>query len=118
MTLILCPIIQVLEEANPFMVRVISANAFSVGRCIRADHELVVVGAIDYNHRGFSSRPATLNETPLENSNCTFCGTCVSVCPTGALAAKNGSLQPEHRKRNPSPSADSAARDAPYLWNG
>jgi formate dehydrogenase alpha subunit len=26
---------------------------------------------------------------PLEKSNCTFCGTCVSICPTGALVTKN-----------------------------
>jgi formate dehydrogenase alpha subunit len=25
----------------------------------------------------------------LEQSNCTFCGTCVSLCPTGALSTKN-----------------------------
>ena len=79
------------ENLNPFITRDLS-KCILCGKCIRADHELVVIGAIDYNHRGFSSRPATLNETPLENSNCTFCGTCVSVCPTGALAAKNGSL--------------------------
>lgn len=76
------------EQMNPFIIRDLS-KCILCGKCIRADHELVVVGAIDYNHRGFRSRPATLNETPLENSNCTFCGTCVSVCPTGALAAKN-----------------------------
>ena len=76
------------EQLNPFIIRDLS-KCILCGKCIRADHELVVIGAIDYNHRGFSSRPATLNETPLENSNCTFCGTCVSVCPTGALAAKN-----------------------------
>jgi formate dehydrogenase alpha subunit len=47
------------------------------------------VGAIDYNLRGFPSRPATVHEQGLEQSNCTFCGTCVSMCPTGALSAKN-----------------------------
>jgi formate dehydrogenase alpha subunit len=56
---------------------------------VRADHELVVVGAIDYHLRGFKSRPRTVHEMPLEKSNCTFCGTCVSICPTGALVTKN-----------------------------
>jgi formate dehydrogenase alpha subunit len=76
------------EEANPFIIRDLS-KCILCGKCIRADHELVVVGAIDYNLRGFSSRPATAHELGLEQSNCTFCGTCVSMCPTGALSAKN-----------------------------
>ncbi len=77
-----------LEEANPFIIRDLS-KCILCGKCVRADHELVVVGAIDYNLRGFKSRPATVHEMPLEKSNCTFCGTCVSLCPTGALSVKN-----------------------------
>ncbi len=77
-----------LVEANPFIIRDLS-KCILCGKCIRADHELVVVGAIDYNVRGFKSRPATVHEMPLEKSSCTFCGTCVSMCPTGALSAKN-----------------------------
>lgn len=76
------------EEANPFIIRDLS-KCILCGKCIRADHELVAVGAIDYNLRGFRSRPATVHELGLEQSNCTFCGTCVSMCPTGALSTKN-----------------------------
>ena len=79
-----------LEQANPFIIRDLS-KCILCGKCIRSDHELVVVGAIDYNLRGFYSRPATAHETGLEGSNCTFCGTCVSMCPTGALSTKNSS---------------------------
>ncbi|MFH1624104.1 MAG: molybdopterin-dependent oxidoreductase [Pseudomonadota bacterium] len=77
-----------LEQANPFIVRDLS-KCILCGKCIRADHELVVVGAIDYNLRGFKSRPATVHDVGLEHSTCTFCGTCVSLCPTGALAPSN-----------------------------
>ncbi len=77
-----------LEQANPFIIRDLS-KCILCGKCIRADHELVAVGAIDYNLRGFDSRPATVHEQGLEGSNCTFCGTCVSMCPTGALSAKS-----------------------------
>lgn len=76
-----------IEQANPFIVRDLS-KCILCGKCIRADHELVLAGAIDYNLRGFKSRPATLYDLPLEGSNCTFCGTCVSICPTGALSPK------------------------------
>jgi len=86
-----------LEQANPFIIRDLS-KCILCGKCIRADHELVVVGAIDYNLRGFESRPATAHELGLEQSNCTFCGTCVSLCPTGALSTKNTRFvgSPEH----------------------
>jgi formate dehydrogenase alpha subunit len=86
-----------LEQANPFIIRDLS-KCILCGKCIRSDHELVVVGAIDYNLRGFQSRPATAHETGLEGSICTFCGTCVSMCPTGALSTKNSSYvgNPEH----------------------
>ena len=77
-----------LEQANPFIIRDLS-KCILCGKCIRADHELVVVGAIDYNMRGFGSRPATVHDLSLEQSICTFCGTCVSLCPTGALSIKN-----------------------------
>ena len=76
------------EELNPFIIRDLS-KCILCGKCIRADHELVNAYAIDYNNRGFLSRPATVHETPLEKSICTFCGTCVSMCPTGALSVKN-----------------------------
>ena len=77
----------VIEEVNPFIERDLS-KCIMCGKCIRADQELVVEGAIDYINRGTAVRPATLNDTPLEKSECTFCGTCVAVCPTGAIMEK------------------------------
>ena len=77
----------VIQEVNPFIERDLS-KCILCAKCIRADQELVVEGAIDYIERGFSSKPATLNDMPLEKSECTFCGTCVSACPTGALMEK------------------------------
>jgi len=76
-----------LEDANPFIVRDLT-KCILCGRCIRADRELVVVGAIDVHHRGIEARPSTLHGRPLEESSCTFCGTCVSMCPTGALRTR------------------------------
>ncbi len=81
------PQIAAIEEVNPFIERDMT-KCILCARCIRACLELVVEGAIDYFQRGFITRPATLNNLPLETSECTFCGTCVSMCPTGALAEK------------------------------
>jgi len=81
------PKLDTIEEVNPFIERDLS-KCILCAKCIRADHELVVEGAIDYIDRGFAVKPATLNDTPLEKSECTFCGTCVALCPTGALMEK------------------------------
>jgi formate dehydrogenase alpha subunit len=75
------------QEVNPFILRDLS-KCILCAKCIRADHELVVEGAIDYIDRGFEARPATLTDGPLEVSECTFCGTCVELCPTGALSER------------------------------
>lgn len=76
-----------LIDVNPFIERDLS-KCILCAKCIRADHELVVEGAIDYLNRGFPSKPATVGDLPLEVSECTFCGTCVAVCPTAALSEK------------------------------
>lgn len=81
------PQYDVIEEVNPFIERDLS-KCIMCGKCIRVDQELVVEGAIDYIDRGSLVKAATLNDMPLEKSECTFCGTCVAVCPTGALMEK------------------------------
>lgn len=82
------PQLTTIAEVNPFIERDMS-KCILCAKCIRADQELVVIGAIDYFQRGFVTKPATLNDLPLELSECTFCGTCVAMCPTGALMEKD-----------------------------
>jgi len=81
------PQMAAIEDVNPFLERDLS-KCILCAKCIRACQELVVEGAIDYFRRGFAAIPATLSNGPLENSECTFCGTCVALCPTGALSEK------------------------------
>ncbi len=81
------PQMSTIEEVNPFLERDLS-KCILCARCIRACQDLVVEGAVDYFQRGFATIPATLGGTPLENSECTFCGTCAALCPTGALMEK------------------------------
>jgi formate dehydrogenase alpha subunit len=82
------PLMASIEEVNPFLQRDLS-KCILCAKCIRACQELVVEGAIDYFRRGFTAIPATLGNVPLEESECTFCGTCVALCPTGALMEKD-----------------------------
>ncbi|MEW6183068.1 MAG: molybdopterin-dependent oxidoreductase [Bacillota bacterium] len=78
------PLAATINDANPFIKRDLS-KCILCAKCIRACQELVVEGAVDYFRRGFTARPATTGDAPLEESECTFCGTCVAMCPTGAL---------------------------------
>jgi formate dehydrogenase (NADP+) alpha subunit len=73
-----------MQDFNPFFKRDMS-KCILCGKCIRGDQELVVEGVLEYSHRGFPSRPTTFQNLPLEKAGCTFCGTCLSLCPTGAL---------------------------------
>lgn len=79
------------QDLNPFLSRDLS-KCIMCAKCIRVDQEVVVEGVIDYNFRGFDAHPATLFDRPLEAAKCTFCGSCLTVCPTGAIAEK-------HKKR-------------------
>lgn len=51
------------------------------GRCVSACKEIEGVSAIDFQNRGFKTVIGTAFDRPLE---CSFCGGCVAVCPTGA----------------------------------
>ncbi len=78
----------IIQEINPFIQRDLS-KCVLCARCIRACQEMVVEGVLDYFQRGFKAKPTTFADLPLEVSGCTFCGTCVALCPTGALMEKD-----------------------------
>lgn len=58
-------------------------------RCETMCNEVQTVGVLSGINRGFNSVVAPAFEMPLEDSVCTFCGQCVSVCPTGALVERD-----------------------------
>jgi formate dehydrogenase beta subunit len=72
------------EMENPFIVR---NNNLCIlcGRCIRVDQEILGFEAIAFNLRGAKTYIGGAFGKPLIESGCTFCGSCVEVCPTGAL---------------------------------
>jgi len=62
------------------------------GRCIRACREKSQ-GILDFMQRGMSTVVTTSLDTPLAESGCDFCGSCVEVCPVGCLVERNRKLR-------------------------
>ncbi len=71
-------------DINPFISRDME-KCILCERCVKICDEVQGVGAIDIAYKGFKSKICPPYENPLD---CEFCGQCVSVCPTGALAGK------------------------------
>jgi len=57
-------------------------------RCVRACDEWVGAHTLDVDERGALSLIVADQNVPLGESSCVSCGTCVTVCPTGALFEK------------------------------
>lgn len=54
-------------------------------RCETMCNEVQTVGTLTDIGRGFPTVVGTAFGDPMIKTNCTFCGQCLSVCPTGAL---------------------------------
>ncbi|MGC9521367.1 MAG: molybdopterin-dependent oxidoreductase [Anaerolineae bacterium] len=54
-------------------------------RCVRACSEVVANHTLDVRERGFDSMITADLNVPFGDSTCVECGTCLQVCPTGAL---------------------------------
>lgn len=75
------------EKYDPFFDRDYNL-CILCGRCIRVCGEHHFNNILDYTSRGTHTVVGTaFHRTHLE-AGCSFCGACVEVCPTGALAEK------------------------------
>ena len=58
-------------------------------RCETMCNQVQTVGVLSGVNRGFNTEVGTFFDTNLCNTECTYCGQCISVCPTGALMEKD-----------------------------
>jgi NADH-quinone oxidoreductase subunit G/NADP-reducing hydrogenase subunit HndD len=70
-------------------------------RCITMCNDIQTVGVLGPLKRGFDAVVATAFHLDLNQTSCTYCGQCVSVCPTGALAETNDSPKVWRALNNP-----------------
>jgi NADH-quinone oxidoreductase subunit G len=61
-------------------------------RCETMCNEVQTVGVYSAVHRGIETVIAPAFELPMLETACTFCGQCVSVCPTGALTETDDTI--------------------------
>ena len=54
-------------------------------RCESVCNDVQTVGALGAVGRGFNTTIAPAFDKPMAQSECTYCGQCVAVCPVGAL---------------------------------
>lgn len=72
---------------NPFIYRD-NEKCILCGRCIRMCDDIIGASAIGYAKRGFESEVVPAYDQPLIETDCVFCGNCISTCPVGALQPK------------------------------
>ena len=58
-------------------------------RCESVCNEVQKVGALGAVRRGFNTTIAPAFDKKLSESECTYCGQCVAVCPVGALTERD-----------------------------
>jgi formate dehydrogenase alpha subunit len=75
------------DDPNPF-IQVDRNKCILCRRCVRACSHINGVEAISVFYRGFDAYISFGADTPMAESPCEFCGSCVAVCPTAALWPK------------------------------
>lgn len=73
-----------IDYENPLIERDMN-RCIHCGKCARICDEIVSYGAYTFINRGIEAKMGTEFDGPL---NCEFCGSCVSVCPVGALLSR------------------------------
>jgi predicted molibdopterin-dependent oxidoreductase YjgC len=63
------------------------------GRCIRGCNEVQVNEVLEFGYRGGMAKVITAGDRTYKESECVFCGECLSVCPTGALTEKQAKFR-------------------------
>src|SRR4030066_1703841 len=71
------------DDANPF-IKVDPEYCVLCSRCVRICKSQGT-NVLEFSGRGVGAKVVTAKDAPLQESDCTFCGNCIDVCPVNAL---------------------------------
>jgi formate dehydrogenase major subunit len=80
------------DASHPFMI-LDNNRCILCRRCVRACGELVGNYTLGFEERGAESLLVADYNVPLGESTCISCGTCVQICPTGAIIDRQSAYQ-------------------------
>jgi formate dehydrogenase major subunit len=80
------------DASHPFMV-LDNNRCILCRRCVRACGELVGNYTLGFEERGADSLLVADYDVPFGESSCISCGTCVQICPTGAIIDRQSAYQ-------------------------
>ena len=80
------------DASHPFIV-LDNNRCILCRRCVRACGELVGNFTLGFEERGAKSLLVADYNVPLGESSCISCGTCVQICPTGAIIDRQSAYQ-------------------------
>lgn len=72
-------------DISPSIIRDMD-KCIACRRCEEACNKIQSVGALSAINRGFNAVVGTAFCRDISGSDCTYCGQCVAICPTGALS--------------------------------
>jgi NADPH-dependent glutamate synthase beta subunit-like oxidoreductase/ferredoxin len=79
------------NTANPLVMHDM-ARCVLCGRCVRACDDFRGVGALTFIRKDGRLRVGVRDNLGLVEAGCRFCGSCIEVCPTGAIRDQDGML--------------------------
>lgn len=79
------------DKANPLVMHDMT-RCILCARCVRVCEDVRGVGALTFVKKDGRLRVGVRDDLSLVDANCRFCGSCIEVCPTGAIRDQEGLL--------------------------